>query len=243
MQKINIVIQARMSSTRLPRKVLKPVMGKPLLSLLLERVRRVHAAHSIIIATSTNPADIAIEKFCHEEKIPVFKGSEDNVLDRYYQTALQFPCEAIVRITSDCPLIDPSIIDEAIHLFIQQQVDYVSNTLKRTFPRGMDVEVFSFKSLEESVKMATKSAEKEHVTPYIYQHPEKFKLHNFTYPTDISSYRLTVDTPEDFLLITKIYETLYPNNKNFTLQDILKVLKKNPEWKNINADIKQKEIE
>lgn len=243
MQKIHIIIQARMSSTRLPGKVIKPIMGKPLLSLLLERVRRVHAAHSTIIAISTNPADTVIENLCNKEKTPVFRGSEENVLDRYYQTALQFSCDAIVRITSDCPLIDPSIIDEAIQIFIEQKADYVSNTLNRTFPRGMDVEVFSFKSLEESFKKATKSSEKEHVTPYIYQHPAHFKLHNFTYSTDKSSYRLTVDTPEDLLLITKIYENLYPKNKNFSLQDILKLLEENPSWKNINADIQQKVIE
>lgn len=242
--KTSIIIQARMGSTRLPGKILKPILGRPLLSLLLERVRRVHAMHSLIIATTTKPEDDIFESFCKEENVAIFRGSEENVLNRYYQAALKSQAETIVRITSDCPLIDPAIIDQALLLYAVNSncVDYVSNTLKRTFPRGMDVEVFSFEALKKAEEETKELFEKEHVTPYIYQHPDLFRLINFTHEPDLSNYRLTVDTNEDLMLITKIYEALYAKNRQFTMQDIIKNFDTHPEWININAHIKQKEV-
>lgn len=242
--KVNIIIQARMGSTRLPGKILKPVLNRPLLSLLLERVRRVHAAHSIIIATTTNPNDDIIEQFCKKENVPFYRGSEEDVLDRYYQTALTYPTDIIVRITSDCPLIDPVLIDYALQLFLKQapNIDYLSNVQERTFPRGMDIEIFSFECLQKAAEKSNRPYDREHVTSYIYNHPEQFKLVNFAQEINQSSYRLTLDTAEDLRLITKIFETLYPTKKNFTLQDILKILQIHPDWMEINAHVKQKEV-
>lgn len=243
-QKVNIIIQARMGSTRLPGKILKPIMGRPMLDYLIERIHRVDTPHTLIIATTTNPQDEAIESFAKKENIKVFRGSEEDVLDRYYQTCCAYPAEIIVRITSDCPLIDPAIVDHAIHLLQNSKtpVDYISNTQQRSFPRGMDVEVFTFAALKAAANEATSAYDREHVTPFIYNQPERFHLANFAHTPDISKYRLTVDTPEDFLLISKIFEELYPNNKKFTLADILRSFKQHPEWKKINAHVKQKEV-
>lgn len=239
-QKVQIVIQARMGSTRLPGKVLKPIMQKPLLGYLIERLRRVMHPHSLLLATTTNFQDDILETFAKKQKIPVFRGSEEDVLDRYYQACCKFPAEIIVRITSDCPLMDPAIVDKAIDLLQKKAVDYVSNAQHRTYPRGMDVEVFTFRALKKAMEQATSPSDREHVTPYIYHHPDEFSLANLTYPKDLSDYRLTVDTPEDFLLISKIFENLYSINKNFTLEDIMKAFEKHPEWKEINAHVKQK---
>lgn len=241
-QLVNIIIQARMGSTRLPGKILRPVMDRPLLSYLLERLNQVSSPHTLIIATTTNANDDVIEKFATNEGVLFFRGSEEDVLDRYYQTCCTYPADLIVRITSDCPLIDPSIIDQAIQLLQGNKTSlrYVSNTLERTFPRGMDVEAFTFDTLKTAAYNAISPYDREHVTPFIYNHPQLVQLTNFTHDTNLSQYRLTVDTAEDFLLITKIFENLYPKNKNFTLSDIIQAFEKNPEWKAINDHIIQR---
>ncbi len=243
-KKINIIIQARMASTRLPGKVLRLILHRPMLDYLIERVNFMHTPHSLIIATTTNPRDDVIESFAKTSNTLLFRGSEEDVLDRYYQTCCVYPADIIVRITSDCPLMDPVIIDHALHQFQNNRshLDYLSNTLHRTFPRGMDIEVFTFEALEIAAKEASNSYDREHVTPFLYRHPERFHLSNFTHNIDISKYRLTVDTPEDFLLISKIFEDLYPKNKKFTLEDILQGFNQHPAWQKINAHIKQKEV-
>lgn len=240
---INIIIQARLGSTRLPGKILRPILGRPMLSYLIERVRRIQHSHTLIVATTQLPRDDEIVSYCENENVLYYRGSEEDVLDRYYQTCCHFPTDLIVRITSDCPLIDPAIIDQAISLLIKNssQLDYVSNTLLRTFPRGMDVEVFTFQALKIAAQEASRPFDREHVTPYIYKHPDLFNIANLVYMADEAKYRLTVDTIEDFNLVNKIFENLYPTNKNFTLTDILDILKVHPEWKKINAHIKQKE--
>lgn len=243
-QKTNVIIQARMGSTRLPGKVLKPVMGRPLLSYLLERLDSLKKAATTIIATTTNPQDDLIERFAKQNNRLLFRGSEEDVLDRFYQTCRKYPADLIVRITGDCPLMDPSIIDEALDRFQEssQSLDYLSNTLVRSFPRGMDVEVFTFTALKEAAAKATKTFDREHVTPYMYQQQNHFHLQNFTHKPDLSNFRLTVDTSEDFLLIRKILETLYPLNKKFTLDDMILAFEKHPDWIEINRHIKQKEV-
>ncbi len=241
-QNINIIIQARMGSTRLPGKILKPIMGRPLLSYLIERMRDIQTPHKLIIATTTNPQDDAIEALAQKENIFVFRGSEENVLDRYYQACCEKSADIIVRITSDCPLLDPDLVDQALQLFQGSPIplDYLSNTQKRSFPRGMDVEVFTFAALKAAVEEASSLYDLEHVTPFIYGHPERFHISHFTHKPDLSSYRLTVDTFEDFILITKIFEDLYPIHKKFRLNDIIRLLEKHPGWKEINAHVKQK---
>lgn len=229
-----ILVQARMTSTRLPGKVLKEVLGKPLLSYLIERLKCVGQADALVIATTINPLDEAIVHLCEKENVPYFRGSEEDVLSRYCEAAKLHKAGTVVRVTSDCPLIDPEVIDEVIMFYRKQSVDYASNALTRTYPRGMDTEVFSFKALEEAAEEATLSSEREHVTPFIYQHPERFKLANLSYVTNQSHHRWTVDTKEDFQLISKLLEALYPTHPHFTLKDLLELIKKHPEWSSIN---------
>lgn len=236
--RVAVIIQARMGATRLPGKPLKKVLGRPLLSHLIERLRRSQKVDEIVVATTQNPQDLQIVSLCQEEHIPVFRGSEEDVLDRYYQTAKAFSADVVVRITADCPLMDPAIVDEVIDYYLNHQVDYATNTLERTFPRGMDVEVFSFSALERAAKEAVRPEEREHVTPFFYRHPEKFRLGNVAAKENNARYRLTVDTEEDFKLITLLLESL----KTWDLNEILQVLKENPEWEKINSHIQQKSL-
>lgn len=239
-----IIVQARMTSTRLPGKVLKKVLGKPLLVYQLERLRRVKLAGEIVIATTTNETDLPIVKLCSDLAISCFRGPEEDVLARYYGAARQFPGEVIVRLTSDCPLIDPQVIDKVIqHYLDSPQLDYVSNVLERSYPRGMDTEVFSFKALQEAYLEAADHSQREHVTPFIYHQPSRFSLANVSYQEDQSRHRWTVDTPEDLELVTKILEALYPYKPQFTLEDILSLLVEQPHWMAINENIEQKKLD
>lgn len=242
--KILIIVQARMTSTRLPGKVLKEVLGKPLLEYQIERLRRVRLADGIVIATTTNDTDAPIVNLCRRLDVPVFRGSEHDVLSRYYEAAKFHHADVILRVTSDCPLIDPQVIDKTIRFYLDHKTeyDYVSNGLERTYPRGMDTEVFPFQVLEEAFVEAEHQAEREHVTPFIYRRPERYKLGNCRCQEDLSYHRWTVDTAEDFELIKKIIEALYPINNQFGLTDILDLLMKHPEWVAINAHVKQKEL-
>jgi spore coat polysaccharide biosynthesis protein SpsF len=240
--KVNIIVQARMGSTRLPGKILLPIMQRPMLSYLIERLRRFEIKNTLIIATTDKKEDDAVASFCKKENVNCYRGNEDDVLDRYYKACLEFPADLIFRITSDCPLLDPSILEKAYKTLAKTQADYVTNTLHRTYPRGMDVELFTFSCLERTINEATSAHEHEHVTPFIYSNPNQFKLENFKMTPDFSSDRLTVDTEEDFELIEKIFEELYPQKNNFTLDDILITLQNHPDWRLINAHIQQKKL-
>lgn len=231
-----IVVQARMGSTRLPGKVLKDVAGRPMLSYQMERLRRVKRAERIVVATTDQPADDAVERFCQKEKIACVRGSEHDVLARYHLAIERFPADVVVRITADCPLIDPAIVDEAIAAY---EPDYVSNMLETTYPYGMAVEVFSAQALREAHREAKDPAEREHVTPFIYRHPERYRLRSLTMAPNLSHHRWTVDTPEDFELVSRLLKTLKPH---FTLQDVLAVLDEHPDWCAINAHVEQKAL-
>ena len=241
--KIVIIVQARMTSTRLPGKVLKKVLDKPLLEYQIERLRRVKLADEIVIATTTNETDEPIVELCNSLSTPYFRGSEEDVLSRYYETAKAHQADVIVRVTSDCPLIDPQVIDRVIQFYIDHQTkyDYVSNCLERTYPRGMDTEVFSFKALQEAWLEATALPDKEHVTPFIYRQPQRYRLTSIKYSENRSHHRWTVDTPEDFELIKRMIEAIYPQLADFTLIDCLTLLQNNPTWLTINANIQQKQ--
>lgn len=238
------VIQVRMGSTRLPGKALKEVLGRPLLAYLVQRVQGAAFIDKILIATTDNPVDDAIVDFCGAYSLECFRGSENDVLERFAKAIEKQKAEIIVRICGDCPLIDARVIDKVIQYYTDNYpvYDYVSNTLIRSYPRGMDVEVFSKKSLFKSAKEATKHSEREHVTPYIYRNENLFKIASVQHVLDTSSIRLTVDTQEDFLLISKILEKLFPENEEFGFEDIVSLLRKNPDWLEINANIKQKEV-
>lgn len=238
-----IIVQARMTSTRLLGKVLKQVLGKPLLEYQIERLQRVKLADEIVIATTNNQTDEPIVELCNSLSVAYFRGSEADVLKRYYQAATAHQATVVVRVTSDCPLIDPQVIDRVIDYYLQNQstYDYVSNGIKRTYPRGMDTEVFSFSVLEQAFLEATAQPDREHVTPFLYRQPQRYRLGHVLYAEACSHHRWTVDTPEDFDLIKKIIETVYPNQPNFTLEDCLHLLQKHPEWYFINSHIEQKQ--
>lgn len=225
-----------MGSSRLPGKVLKDIAGRPMLSYQMERLRRVKRAERIVVATTDQPADDAVERFCQKEKIACVRGSEHDVLARYHLAIERFPADVVVRITADCPLIDPAIVDEAIAAY---EPDYVSNMLETTYPYGMAVEVFSAQALREAHREAKDPAEREHVTPFIYRHPERYRLRSLTMAPNLSHHRWTVDTPEDFELVSRLLKTLKPH---FTLQDVLAVLDEHPDWCAINAHVEQKAL-
>jgi spore coat polysaccharide biosynthesis protein SpsF len=241
---IEAFIQARMGSTRLPGKVLKRVLGKPLLDFLVERLAQSKEIDDIVVLTSTQASDDLIANFCQERGILCFRGSEEDVLDRYYQAALWRKPEGIVRITADCPLIDPEIVDQVVQVFRKNNphMDYVSNALQRTFPRGLDVEVFSFQALQQAFQLAIHPEEREHVTLYLYRHPERFHLKNVAHQPSLSHHRWTVDTSEDFALIQLILENLYPSHPQFRLKDILQLLAQHPQWSELNSHIEQKKL-
>jgi spore coat polysaccharide biosynthesis protein SpsF len=240
--KIVIIVQARMTSTRLPGKVLKKVLDKSLLEYQIERLCRVKLADEIVIATTINETDEPIVQLCNSLSVHYFRGSEKDVLSRYYETAKAHQADVIVRVTSDCPLIDPEVIDRVIRFYIDHQTeyDYVCNFLERTYPCGMDTEVFSFKALKEAFLEATALPDREHVTPFIHRQPQRYSLASVNYFENQSHHRWTVDTPEDFELIKRIIEAIHPNLPYFTLRDCLNLLQNNPEWLTINAHIQQK---
>ena len=239
-----IIDQARMTSTRLPGKVMKEVLGKPLLEYQIERLRQVRQADELVIATTTNNSDQPIIELCERLGVEYFRGSEEDVLSRYYEAATEFEADVIIRVTSDCPLIDPGVMDEVIGLYINNRAkyDYVSNTLERTYPRGLDTEVFSMTALKKAFREAREQPEREHVTLFMYRRPEEFLLANSSSAIDYSKHRWTVDTSEDFELIKLILQELYPVNNRFTWLDVLDRLSKYPEWLKINATVKQKEV-
>jgi spore coat polysaccharide biosynthesis protein SpsF len=235
-KQIGIIIQARMGSSRLPGKVMMDIMGKPMLKHTIERLKRIKTPNTIIIATTYSKKDDIIAKLALEEKINCFRGDEEDVLMRYYQAAKEYKIDTVVRITADCPLIDPGLVDEVIDFYLKNQpLNYASNTIKRTYPRGFDIEIFSFSALEKAFKNATKPYQREHVTPFIY---ENERCLNYKSDKDYSKYRVTVDTAEDFKLIDRIFD--FFGNNEFSYQKVIDLLNKNKGLAGINRNIKQK---
>lgn len=237
-----IVIQARMGSTRLPGKVLKTVDGRPLLDIQLERVLASQLADDVIVAVPDLPRDDLLVDFCDEAGVACFRGSESDVLGRFRGAAEATNADAVVRLTADCPVVDPQVIDRLISRFwaLYPEVDYVSNTLERTYPRGLDAEVFSRAALEAAAKEAIEEHDREHVTPFLYRNPERFQLSQMRNDRDLSHHRWTVDTPEDFALVRRILEALSPRDPLFTLDDAVALVEAHPEWSQLNAHIEQK---
>ena len=235
-----IIVQARMTSTRLPGKVLLPLAGEPMLVRLLERLRRVQRADGIVIATTTNASDDPIAALCAQQGVPCHRGSELDVLSRYADAARLHAADVVVRITSDCPLIDPALIDQLIAVYEEGDSDYVSNMLPPTWPYGMAVEVFSATALAQAHAEATQDAEREHVTPFIYWNPQRYRLRNVASPVALSHHRWTVDTPEDYELVRRLFDHLLPTNPHFTQADVLALLDAHPDWIAINQHVQQK---
>lgn len=235
------ILQARTSSSRLPGKVLKTILGKPMLELQLERVRRAKTLDRVVVATSVDPSDDPIEALCARLGVGCFRGSLDDVLDRFYQAALAHKPDVVVRLTGDCPLADPEVIDDAVAFYRAGDYDIVSNTVKPTFPDGHDVWVFPLEALARAWHEADRPADREHVTLYLLRNPDQFRVGSLETDPDRSHLRWTVDDPADFEVVREIYEALYPNNPAFTTADVLDLLEARPELSALNAETQRDE--
>jgi len=238
------IIQARMGAERLPGKVLMDIVGRPMLWHIINRVRHSKYINKIIIATTTNKDDDQIENFCKTYNIDFYRGNEDDVLDRYYQAAELWNTDIIVRITSDCPLIDSDVINKVIYSYLKNKNNFkgASNVIRRTYPRGLDTEVISFSTLERVWNDAKKDYQREHVTIYIYEHTRQFKLYSVENNKNLAHYRWTVDEKKDLEFVREIYKLLYREENIFLMKDILNLLKIKPHLREINKDVKQKKI-
>ena len=237
MTKIVTVIQARSGSSRLPGKVMMEILGRPLLLRMIERVQRAKLVGTIVIATTTEAGDDIIEKLCETEGLLCYRGSRDDLLDRHYQAGKLYGADAVVKIPSDCPLIDPKVIDKVLKYYLDNDFDFVSNLHPATYPDGNDVEVMSWSSIEKAWREATLTLEREHTTPYIWENPNLFKIGNVAWETGLDysmTDRWTIDYPEDFTFIKTIYEQLYPVNPAFDLEDIIHLTRQNPDIFSIN---------
>jgi len=237
--RIVTAIQARTLSSRLPGKVLMPLCGEPLLFRLIERVNKASLRGTIVVATTERHEDDIIEQLCHTWGINCFRGSVNDLLDRHYQLALEYEADALVKIPSDCPLIDPSVIDCVIGHYLNNpgRFDYISNLHPASWPDGNDVEIMSLETLTSACAKARRGFEREHTTPYIWENPDQFRIGNVTWPsgTDFSTtHRWTIDYTEDYRFICEVYERLYHHNPDFGLKDILSLIEKFPELSELN---------
>lgn len=239
--KVLAIIQARLSSSRLPGKVLKPILGKPMLEHQIERIQHCRNINKIIVGTSIGNDDDGIAELCKRIGIFCFRGSLDNVLDRFYKAAEIFKPEHVVRLTGDCPLTDPDLIDELIDFYFSEKCDYANNCNPPTLPDGLDAEIFSFYTLKIAWENSKLSSELEHVTSYIRNHPEKFTLSSWQNSENLSHLRWTVDEPMDFDLVKKIYEYLYPIKATFRTKDILKLYESYSDLEKMNIGIERNE--
>lgn len=230
-----------MGSSRLPGKVLKDLQGESVLARVLQGVGRANLIDELLVATTDQRADDAIVEECRRGAVSVFRGDEEDVLDRYFQAAQQSKADVVVRVTSDCPLIDPEITDKTIRAFLDQRPDYAANCLARTYPRGLDTEVMTVQALERAWRSAHQPYQRTHVTPYIYEHPEEFKILEVTGEADYSDHRWTLDTPEDLEFIRAVYARLQGRG-DFLWRDVLQVLEREPELLALNRSVAQKAV-
>lgn len=240
--KVVCIIQTRVGSTRLPGKVLMDIAGKTAVEQVVDRIKRAMGIDEVIIATTELPKDDAVVEEAKRLGVKFSRGSEEDVLSRYYYAAKENNSDVVVRITSDCPLIDSKVSSDIIEFFLNniEKYDYVSNTLERTYPRGIDTEVFTFKALEKAFAEASSKREREHVTPYIWDNVKLFRIYQFKNPIDYSDYRWTLDTSEDLELIRKIYSYFMDNS--FNMMDVISLYNKYPELRAINESIEQKKV-
>ncbi len=238
-KKIGIIVQARLGSTRLPGKILEELDGNDLLGYLINRLRQVNTPIQLIVATTTNPNDIKVVNRCKALNVFCFTGSETNLVQRYKQAAEKFCIDTIIRIPSDNPFIVPSIIDQMLEIWLNSpELDYFSNILEETFPTGLHIEIFNFKSLEAVYKLATKQNDLEHVTPFIYNNQHIFKCANFKSDVDYSKYRLTVDYAEDLLFARMLAERM-DVAKFYNLEELIELIESKPTLFNINSMYKK----
>lgn len=237
------VIQARMTSTRLPGKVLMPAAGRPMLTHQIDRVRRAANVDTVCIATTVNVEDDPVAALAEREGVAVFRGSEHDVLDRFVRAAESVGAAVAVRLTGDCPLTDPALVDAVVATFrgSNPPVDYATNSFPRTWPIGLDVEVASMAALRLANEEATDTYDREHVMPFLYRQPERFRIAGFPAPEDLSGYRWTLDERSDYDLLVHILEALLPDNPSFGWRDVIALLDAHPEWRTLNAGVGQKQ--
>ncbi len=239
---INIVtvIQARMGSSRLPNKVMMCLAGKPLILRMVERVKLSPLCGTVVVATTKEEKDDCIYSLCKNENIEIYRGHSTDLLDRHYKIGLKYDADVVVKIPSDCPLIDPSVITKTIKFYLDNsdKFDFISNLHPATYPDGNDVEVISIESLKSAWRYAARNFEREHTTPYIWENPEKFRIGNVTWETGLdysTTHRWTIDYEEDYVFIKKVYDELYNMKNNFSMYDILMLLSEKPYLQEINA--------
>jgi spore coat polysaccharide biosynthesis protein SpsF len=231
------IIQARTGSTRLPGKVLADLGGEPTLTRVINRTRRARTVDAVVVATTTEAGDDPLAELCAGSGTDCYRGSEADVLDRYYRTALEYGFDPVVRITADCPLIEPAIIDLVVSAYLEEAdaLDYVSNiNPDRTWPRGLDTEVMSFEALSRAWEEGREPYQREHVTPYLYRDRSGFRILCVRNTTDLSRHRWTLDTPEDLALLQRIYDHF--RRDDFTLEEVLTLLDEHREWQELNRD-------
>jgi spore coat polysaccharide biosynthesis protein SpsF (cytidylyltransferase family) len=241
MKTVAAFIQARTGSTRLPGKVLLPLEGKTVLERVIERVRHASKVTEAVVVTTLSPQDLPIVRLCAEAGVRVFCGSEDDVLDRFYQAARLVKPDHVVRITSDCPLMDPSVIDLVVERHLAAGAAYTTNTSPETYPDGEDVEVFTAGALDRAWREARLQSEREHVTPYIRNHPELFALESVRHEPDLSRQRWTLDNPEDYAFISRVYAALHGGSPFFGMEAVLGLIRADPSITDVNAGIGRNE--
>ncbi len=230
-----------MGSTRLPGKVLKHLAGRPVLEHVVERVGRAHSVNEVIVVTTMNPQDLPIVAWCASHGIRVSCGSEDDVLDRFYQAARHVKPDALMRFTADCPLMDPTVVDSLVSLYRDSGADYANNVEHETYPDGLDGEIFSLAALERAWKDATLQSEREHVTPYIRHHPELFKIRVLDHEPSLGGMRWTLDQQEDFDFLSAVYAELGTDRAPFGMREVIDLLCRKPEVQQLNGSIVRNE--
>ena len=246
--KTGIILLARTGATRLPNKVLLEICGKSILEHTILRLKKVSPCDELIVATTVNRNDDAVQAIAGQVNVNAFRGSEENVLDRCIQCVEEYGLDAVIRVGSDNPLIDFAVINDMLHIFLREKskgndIEYLSNTFDRSFPVGLDAEIFAANTFRKIDAATMNLSEEErrlneiNVIPYLHQHRDLFNIYSYSRDFDYSNMRWTVDTPEDFRLIKNIYEALYPKKPDFTMQDVLDLLDKNPEWTEINSKV------
>ena len=244
MTTVTAIIQARFGATRLPGKTLMSLGDKPVIWHMVERAKAATSIESVVVATTTSPKDDVLVGYLEREGIPYFRGSEDDVLGRYAETARKFKTDVVVRITADDPLKDPNVIEQVVKAYLenQSQYDYVSNVHPPTLPEGQDTEVFSKKALFKAESETTDPYHREHVTAYFYQNTDMFRIHNIANDVDLSHLRWTLDTVEDFKFFQEVYRNLYRQGEIISMKAVLDLLRKQPHIQMINQTVKRSDL-
>lgn len=244
MKKIVATIEARMTSTRLPDKVLLPAGGKPMLKHLVDRLRQVKSIQTIVLATTVNRTDDCLEAFAKEEKIAHFRGSEEDVMGRVIGAADSVNADIVVEITGDCPVIDPLLVEQTIQMFLHNTCEFASNSLIRSYPDGMDTQVFALETLKRSAALTNDPLDREHVTLHICNHPELFRPVNLIAPPDLywPELGLTLDEKADYELLKNLIEYFGPSRPYFSCREVIELLRTRPEWVAINQEVRRKVI-